>query len=185
MSEINKIIVSVNELADLFGVEPRTIQLWAEREEDPLPKIERGKYNFILCVKWRLNELEHEVKMLELSGDEKLHSLKVEEQILKNKKAEREYQRDLLELIERKPTLMIWTNQLNLIRSSIEQLRFSLIDELGTLFSDSDRGYEIINKNFDESLDSISSTQIESLIDNPEIIMEEVENNEEVQTISN
>lgn len=168
-------IVDVNTLATFWGVTPRTVQNYSnpEYEAEPLPKESRGNYDFIKSNKWMYERQRKQIEMLEVSGNETLHALKVEEQIIKNKKAEREYRQDLLELVDRASVLMVVTNVFNIVRGTFEQTRFALIDELSPLFTDKDKGIEIINQNYDESLETICQSDIENIIGNPEMLMED------------
>ncbi len=68
----SKNLVSVEVLAEFFGKDVRTIQLWAKNEG--LPKEERGKYDFIPCVQWYISKLEKEIERLKL-GDETVYEL--------------------------------------------------------------------------------------------------------------
>lgn len=77
----NTNLVDVDFLARFFGKDIRTVQLWAKLES--MPKEDRGKYDFVKCVKWRIDKLEEKIDELE-KGDVTLYKLKQEYQRMMN-----------------------------------------------------------------------------------------------------
>lgn len=60
--------VTHQQIAMVFGVEPRTISNWTK--DLGLPKYARGQYNLVECVQWRCNYLEKKIKTLTEGGTE-------------------------------------------------------------------------------------------------------------------
>lgn len=115
-------IVNVEFLAQFFKKDVRTIQLWSQISEDnknPMPKIERGKYDFIECVRWRIERLEEQLYIAENSGDEKLHGLKVEGQRISNKERMLKLRKMMMELVPYDSARLAWLNETTIFRKNL------------------------------------------------------------------
>ena len=159
------LLVTTGDLAEFFGCTERNIQDWAADEEIGMPKIDRDKYDFIQVMKWRIKFLEH--KNFELqSGGERLSALKMREQELKNKRAEIELKRSLGKVIEKKPALIAWSNQINVVKSQINSLRYELVVGLEL----NDEKTKKANMLVDSCLEIIANVDIEKYIVNEEAL---------------
>ena len=96
MSNANQ--VDVHTLAKFFNRDVRTMQLWVN---DGMPRETRGMYDFVKCVRWRIDKLESENEILKTTGDEKLHELRIRDQAIKNKRGELSLKRDLAQLTDK------------------------------------------------------------------------------------
>lgn len=83
MADNNGNIVDVQTLALFFEVDERTIQNWVK--DNGAPRLERGEYDFLQFVKWRLNFLSNEIKVLQAGGDRK-YTLETEKLAISNKR---------------------------------------------------------------------------------------------------
>jgi hypothetical protein len=161
------LIVTTGDLAEFFGCDDRTIQLWAADEELGMPKLDRDKYDFIAVMKWRIRFLEH--KNFELQqGGEKLANLKIRDQELKNKRSEIEYKKSLGQVIPKKPVLIAWSNQINVVKSQINSLRYGIIVDLEL----GEERTTKANKLVDSCLEIISKVDIEKFIINEEALID-------------
>ena len=97
MSEILTNIVSVSVLAAFFEVSERTVQNWVSINGAPKPS-ERGEYDFLQFVKWRLNFLGNEIKKLEAGGDKK-YELEAERLQLTIQREKVKFQKELKQLV--------------------------------------------------------------------------------------
>ncbi len=170
-------IVDVHTLAEFWDVDVRTIQNYADpaKEDNPLPRISRGKYDFIKAMKWMYNRQRRKIEILETTGDEKLHQLKMRGQLIKNKKDEIALKRELGQLLDKKTTLIAWTNQINVIKNYLNSLKFELLRDLEDLV-DKDALYvmkAIIEQSVDAVMEIIANLEIEKYIVNEEKLLEE------------
>lgn len=161
------LIVTTGDLAEFFGCDDRTIQLWAADEELGMPKLDRDKYDFIQVMKWRIRFLEHKIFESQ-QGGEKLANLKMREQELKNKRAEIELKRSLGKVIEKKPTLIVWSNQINVVKSQVNSLRYELIVGLEL----DDVKTKKTNDLVDGCLEIIATVEIEKFLINEEALID-------------
>jgi hypothetical protein len=169
------LFVTTAELAEFFGCDVRNIQLWAADEEIGMPKIEQNKYDFIAVMKWRIKFLDH--KIFELAtGGEKLSLLKIREQELKNKNSEINLKKTLGKLIEKKPALIVWSNQINVVKSQVNSLRHEVI--VGLELNDAET--KKTNDFFDNCLELIANVDIDKFIVNEEALIdaEEIDKNQ-------
>ena len=74
-------IVTIKYLAEFFERDERTIHQWVA--ELGAPKEDRGAYNFVHFVRWRLKKLEADLQKEKL-GDETLYELQKEQTRLNN-----------------------------------------------------------------------------------------------------
>lgn len=126
-------IVTIDHLAEFFGKDKRTIQLWSQASEEnknPMPRVSRGKYNFNECVKWRIMFLEDKVNIAENSGDEKLHALKVEGQRIANKERMLKFRRLTTELIPYESARLAWLNETTIFRKNLQSMAPRLTNSL-------------------------------------------------------
>jgi hypothetical protein len=172
------LLVTTGDLAEFFGCDVRTIQIWAADEEIGMPKMERDKYDFIQVMKWKIRFLEH--KNFELQqGGERLATLKMREQELKNKRAEIELKKSLGKVIEKKPALIAWSNQVNVVKSQVNSLRYELIVGLELNDVKTKKANDLV----DGCLEIIANVDIEKFIINEEALIdaEELDKPEEVK----
>ena len=168
-------IVDTEFLAKFFDKAERTIRDWASSDEMGMPKEGHDSYDFEKVIKWRLNYLQKENEILKNSGDEKLHAMKIRGQEIKNKKDEIELKKALGKLIEKKPALIAWSNQINIIKSHINSMRHDLTTELSL----NDDEVKSLNKTIDGFLEILAHIEIEKYIVNEEALadLEETELN--------
>lgn len=74
--------VSVEKIAEFFGREVRTIQLWVK--EEGMPREARGVYDLLEVCKWRIKKLDAYIDFLKQGGDTKLSDLQKEQIRLNN-----------------------------------------------------------------------------------------------------
>src|ERR1035437_5150784 len=161
------LFVTTAELAEFFGCDVRNIQLWAADEEIGMPKIEQNKYDFIAVMKWRIKFLDHRIFEL-ATGGEKLSLLKIREQEFKNKTGEINLKKSLGKLIEKKPALIAWSNQINVVKSQINSLRYGLVVDLEL----NDEKTKKANTLVDGCLEIIANVDIEKFIINEEALID-------------
>lgn len=117
MNEINKsIYFTLAELADLFEVDVRTVQNYAN---EGMPRELRGKYNLFDCVQWRLNYLKQKIEEAQ-RGDETLYKLRQDEQQLKNEMRRVQLNKLQNSVIDAETVRAVWIRQIKVIVSNIE-----------------------------------------------------------------
>lgn len=171
---MNTNIVDVNKLAQFWNVDPRTIQNYADitKYNPPLPREERGKYDFIKAMKWMYEMQKEKIYKLETSGDEGLSDLKKEKQIMDNKKAELELKKMLFQLVDRKATLIAWTNQLNVLKNNDTQLQFELKRDLEGVIDETEKS-KIIDELFLKKDEQLGKIEIAKYIISEELLVDE------------
>lgn len=105
---MKKYLVTLKELAEAFGKDDRTIQVWVTKG---MPKVERGMYDLAACLRWKTRQLEEEIDVLEQSGDKTLHAQRIYEMEMKNKERELKLRKMAGELIEKKDLTIAWVNE--------------------------------------------------------------------------
>jgi phage terminase Nu1 subunit (DNA packaging protein) len=147
------LIVDAESLAKYFYRDIRTIQHWAQYEG--MPKEERGKYNIVLCARWRIGKLEEKIKELE-KGDATLYQLQQEYQKLRNEEKALDLEVKKRNLLDRETVEITNTVFLKLIVQNIKalgpRLNKKLTGDANTL--------AIINAEIDELLKTISQTPL-------------------------
>ena len=170
-------IVDVHNLAQFWGVDVRTVQNYADIRyaQPPLPREARGKYDFVKAMKWMYEYQRKKIEILETSGDEKLHALKMRGQIIKNKKDEIALKRELGQLLDKKTTLIAWTNQINVIKNYLNSLKYDLTRDLEDIVDKEVFSLmkEIIEQNIDRIMEIISKLEIEKYVVDEEKLLEE------------
>ena len=169
--------VDVHVLAQFWGVDIRTVQNYADAryENPPLPREARGKYDFVKAMKWMYERQRKKIEVLETSGDEKLHQLKMRGQIIKNKRDEIALKRELGQLLDKRTTLIAWTNQINVIKNYLNALKYDLTRDLETIVDAEvfDVMRETIEQAIDRTLEIISELEIEKYVIDEEKLLEE------------
>ena len=161
-------LTDVHTLAKFFDRDIRTIQNWVN---DGMPRAIRGKYNFINCVKWRLQKLEDENEILRTAGDEKLYARRMHGQDIKNKRDEIALKRELSQLIDKNTSLRVFSNQTVIINSKINNLENDINQEIGNILNKKQK--KKMSGFFNDLRISISSLDIERYLVNEEKILEE------------
>lgn len=164
--------VDVEFLAKFFKKDIRTIQLWAKNEG--MSKQARGRYDFIRCVRWRIEKLENENEILLTTGDKKLYEEKYKGEVIKNRDKELAYKTRLGKLIDRKSALRVWTNQTSVIKNNFDFLGNNLIRDLDGV-SDESKKRKIIKKAITEAKETVASLDIEQFIIDEDKFFEEDE----------
>jgi len=153
-------LVNVNELADFFGRDPRTVQLWAEK--DGMPREARGEYDMMKCARWKIQKLEDENDILRNNmGDEKLYDLKREDQIIKNKEREVKVRKMIGELVSVEAVRLAWTNETKNFRKALKALKNKLNYSLSGVIDDIKRR-ELISRDIDEISEFLSELPIDA-----------------------
>lgn len=124
MSELLTNIVDVSTLAAFFGVDERTIQNWVSL--NGAPRLERGEYDFLQFVKWRLNYLGNEIKKLEAGGDKKYEAETVGKN-LDNIKKQIDIKRLLKQLVPIAEVRQAYVSDAIAFRNSLEALEKKLV----------------------------------------------------------
>lgn len=171
---MNTNIVDVNTLAQFWNVDPRTIQNYADisKYNPPLPREERGKYDFIKAMKWMYEMQKDKIYKLENSGDEGLSDLKKEKQIMDNKKAELELKKMLFQLVDKKTVLIAWTNQLNVLKNNDTQLQFELKRDLEGVIDETEKS-KIVDELFHKKDEQLEKIEIAKYIISEELLVDE------------
>jgi len=120
---MNANLVDVHTLAKFFNRDVRSIQLWVN---EGMPREERGLYDFVKCVKWRLDKLEAENDILKTSGDVSRYKVQTEGDKIKNKLMMTKLKRELNQYVRKHDILVAWGNQNNIIGSKTEMLKEDL-----------------------------------------------------------
>jgi len=118
MENLNQIIVTVNDLSDLFDVDIRTVQRYVV---EGMPRLDHGKYNLYECIVWQYKKLKAIIEELE-SGDAKLSILKKEEQKLKNEMRRVSLSKMQNKVVDLELIRMAWLRQLNIFSSNIDAM---------------------------------------------------------------
>ena len=171
MSNANQ--VDVHTLAKFFNRDVRTMQLWVN---DGMPRETRGMYDFVKCVRWRIDKLESENEILKTTGDEKLHELRIRDQAIKNKRGELSLKRDLAQLIDKKQVLIAFSNQNSVINFKINNLMNDLLRELKESLDS--KQVKKLREHFNETKDTISKLKIDEYIVNEDKIHTDKEQDE-------
>ena len=158
MSETQKNIVDVNALAEFFEVEPRTIQYWAD---DGMPRVKKGEYNFLECVKWRIRYLEKEKEELGREADKALNELKKEGQGIMNQFRKIRLMKELGEIIPREDVKIAWLTELSILKQNFNGTPNRLSVSLDGV-TDKNERFEIIRKEIEEVFKGISELPIET-----------------------
>ena len=166
-------LVDVHTLAQFWEVDIRTVQNYADvrRENPPLPREAHGKYNFVKAMQWMYNRLKTKIEILDNGGDEKLYALKMKGQIIKNKKDEINLKRDMAKILDKKTTLIAWSNQINTIKNFLNALKYDLRRDLDGI-AESEEQAEVINAAVNRIMKIISKLEIESIIVDEEKLLE-------------
>lgn len=116
-------IVDVHTAAKYFNKGVRRLQQYVE---EGMPRDTKGNYDLLKCSKWRVEKLEDENEILRTAGDEKLYAQKMIGQIIKNKRDDLAYRKEILELVEKKAVFIAYSNQTGVINSKINSLEKDL-----------------------------------------------------------
>lgn len=127
MSDILTNIVDVSTLAAFFGVDERTIQNWVSL--NGAPRLERGEYDFLQFVKWRLNYLGNEIKKLEAGGDKK-YELEAERLQLTIHRERVKFQKELKQLVPIAEVRQAYVSDAIAFRNSLGALQNKLYLDL-------------------------------------------------------
>lgn len=172
MSNANHI--DVHTLAKFFNRDVRTMQLWVN---DGMPREDRGLYDFVKCVRWRLDKLEAENDILKTSGDEKRYKVQMEGDKIKNKLIETKWRREIGHLVDKKAVLIAWGNQNNIVGTKSEFLKEDLKREINTLIPKAlhKNVSKIIDQNINSMKELISKLELEKYIIDEEKIIEDAD----------
>lgn len=166
----NNNLVDVNTLADLFNKDVRTIQLWAS--EQGMPKEGRGKYNLFNCIRWYVKYTDDKIVMLESSGDEKLHGLRMDGQHLANKEKSLKLRRLMGELVPVDAVRIAWVGEATIFRKALNAMGNKLNAQLDGI-TDKYKRLEIITREIREVLNMIGDLKINE--DTEDTILDELE----------
>lgn len=167
---MDKITVDVEYLADFFNVTARTIQNWVD--DLGAPREERGKYDLIKFLKWRIRKLEDDLDIAKNSGDEKLHRLKIEGQRIHNQEKQIKLRKLLGELVEAEAVRIAWISETKIFGKALKSLINKLDTDLDEV-TDRNQRYSIISMHVKDVMNTLGDLQIEAEDDKEEI--EEVE----------
>jgi hypothetical protein len=150
-------IVDIKYLADFWSLDIRTVQYYADstREENPLPRESKGKYDFVKANRWMYERQKNKLEILESSGDEKLHGLKMEGQRIANKEKELRLNKLLGEIVDYEAVKIAWLNEVNIIKQAIHQMSYILQTELNEQ-DDKNKILEKVNNAKDAALRCIA-----------------------------
>ena len=163
----DKITVDENYLIELFDISGRSIRRWVS--EDNMPREGANKYDLIKCVQWRVKTLNNEIEMLKLSGDEKLHELKKRETEQNIKTKQVNYKILLGKYVDKKATLIAFSNTVNIIDSAFTSLEHDLIRELDL----TEKQATTLTKEFANTKEYIHNLDVEKYIVDEEKLLEE------------
>ena len=169
--------VDVHTLAKFFSRDVRSIQLWVN---DGMPREERGLYDFVKCVKWRLEKLESENEILKTSGDETRYKAETYGVKIRNKLIETKWKREIGELVKKHDVLIAWGSQNNVIGTKLETLKEELkrYVELYIPKEIRKKMLKIIDKTIEALQKYISRLELEKyIIDDKKIIEDAEEDN--------
>ncbi|RMG78716.1 MAG: hypothetical protein D6707_09445 [Bacteroidetes bacterium] len=174
---MNKNLVDVHTLAEFWGVDARTVQNYADAryENPPLPREERGKYNFVKAMKWMYNRQKRKIEILENSGDEKLHALKVNTQKVILEERKLKLRRLLGELVDADAVRIAWLTEVKYFEKAIDALVPKLDHALENV-TDPNQRREILRKFINEAKLSIAQDlKIDQDEETEEEILKEIE----------
>lgn len=120
-------IVDVTYLSYFFRVSDRRIQQWVN---EGMPREDRGEYNFVKCVDWRIKYLENKIEELQ-SGDEKLYQLKREGQALANRERELKLRKLAGELVILDDVKLAWVEEVKTFNKLLDSLQNKLDTAIG------------------------------------------------------
>jgi phage terminase Nu1 subunit (DNA packaging protein) len=174
MAEEN--IVDVHTLAEFWEVDIRTIQNYADpaKEAPPLPRESRGRYDFVKAMKWMYNRHKRQIEILETSGDDNLHKMRLQGQAVENKRREIGLRKDLSELVDKKMTTIVFTNLANIIKSGLGGLKHDLKRELDEVTDGVERN-KIIDNNFRHLDEIITQIKPDKLLQDADQLIETAE----------
>ena len=159
-------LVKVDVLAKFFNREPRTVQLWAKN--NGMPKESPGKYDFLKCIKWRLEALEEENNILRNAGDERLHALKTETQRVILAERKERYKKYLGELVDMEMVRIAWLSEISYFKKAMNAVKTKLLNSLEGV-TEKNAQMIIINREINEALLSMSEElRIDSEIEEEE-----------------
>ena len=115
----NDNLVDAEILAKFFDREVRTIQHWSQVEG--MPKEDRNLYDFVKCVKWRLQRLEDKIEELE-KGDETLYKLKQEYQRMMNIEKDLNIKKLAGDLVDYNQVRIVFTGMIKMLMTNLEAL---------------------------------------------------------------
>lgn len=175
--------VDVHTLAEFWEVDPRTIQNYADAsyETPPLPRVAKGEYDFVKAMKWMYTRLKRKLEIAENSGDETLHALKMEGQIIKNRRDEVQYKRELAQLLDKKTTLIAFSNQMSVIANNLVGLKFDLMRDLESVIDEHEKN-KIIETAIEKFRNLVTTIDIAPYVENDDSLELLTENDiEEVE----
>lgn len=111
LENYKKETVNVEYLSKLFGVDIRTVQLYAKN--NGLPKDERGEYPLVECLLWYIKKLENNIA--DLQKENPLAVVRQEAIELNNQKKRLELEKQLGNLLDRELVTMINIAQIKMI----------------------------------------------------------------------
>lgn len=159
-------IISVEELADFFNRDVRTVQLWAKNEG--MPKNARGEYDILKCAQWKIRNLEEENEILRNSGDEKLYALKSEGQKIANKERELKLRKALKELVDVESVRIAWLGEMKIFSKALKALINKLSAALDGV-EDREQRREIIERLVREVMTMIGELKITDTVEGDEL----------------
>lgn len=155
---LNDCILTLSELCEFLKVSDQTVLNWAEKG---MPREERGKYSLVKCAQWRLERLAEELDIAKNSGDEKLHSLKVEGQKISNKERSVRLRKMLGQLVDFEAARLAWLNETTIFRKNLQAAIFKLHSSLQGV-TDRNRQLEIITREIKEVQNMIGDLKIDN-----------------------
>ncbi|OGU58288.1 MAG: hypothetical protein A2V66_03615 [Ignavibacteria bacterium RBG_13_36_8] len=165
-------IVDVHFLSEFFGMDVRTIQNWADKDKTypNMPRLKKGEYDFLKCVKWRLQFLERENKKIKAAGEEKLVDIELQKEIKKDKLEDIKLKKELQQLVDRKMTLIAISNVFKIINHYMESCRHELKRDTA---GKSGAGLEkTIDASIDEMKSNVHKLNVEKLLIDEEKLIE-------------
>ena len=124
-NSIVSVLVELKELAELFGVDDRTVQLWVTRG---MPKKEYNKYDYVECSRWLIKKLRHQATVARDSGDSTLHGYKMEKQKMDMHMTELRYKKMMHEVIDTDMVKQVWLNEVKLFSRSMKNLSVKILN---------------------------------------------------------
>lgn len=149
----NSNLVDVDFLARFFNKDARTVQLWAKF--DGMPKEERGLYDFVKCVRWRVAKLEEKIEELE-KGDVTLYKLKQEYQKLQNEEKRLDLDKQQNNLLDAETVELV---NVSFVKMIVRNLN-SIGPRLNKNLNGDAKTLSVINTVLDEFKNFCASTQI-------------------------
>lgn len=171
-------IVTIKYLAEFFERDERTIFLWVSEQGAPKPS-ERGAYDFVEFVRWRVKKLEADLKKEKL-GDETLYELQKEQTRLNNNIKAIKLQQLEKQVLATDLVQTAWLTEVKLWVRSLDALAIKINQVLNgdrTTLNKIQDEIAALRKQISEAELDVEGALLE---DEPEAEQEEVNNNETI-----